>query len=342
MIKNERGFTFVQTLVSLGLLGILFVVGFKLFQDQTKLGTSSSFQFESIIVLDEVKSLLTDQQSCISTFKGLSAIYEEISEIKRFNPVTQRTDMEFGLFTGAGPIYGQKDVTIHKMTLLGENSGFNFEKGHVLLKIVFKKFEEASTEFVGTIPIRVDVDSIGKIVRCETSPGLHQEKTREADLNPWRENLYGGQKEKAIDFQGGNLLIGEIPAKAKLNVEGGVAIETDNVLSECKYTDKGLLMYSTKDNALYFCGADKKPVKLHGNPNFISGQKLMKVKNNTLSLKREVTKERFKICRLSDMKGLRGRCSANPTNPKEGRFLWELLVRYESGPEVSCEFLCGN
>ncbi|MCR9204204.1 MAG: hypothetical protein NXH75_06490 [Halobacteriovoraceae bacterium] len=342
MLRNEKGFTFVQTLVSLGLLGILFVVGFKLFQNQTKLGTSSSFQFESIIVLDEVKSLLTDQQSCTATFKGLSAIYEEVSQIKRYNPVTQRAELEFGLLTGKGPVYGQKNVTIHKMTLLGENSGFNFERGHVLLKIVFKKFEEVGTEFIGTIPIRVDVDNIGKILRCETSPGLHQEKTRESDMNPWREKSFGANKVKAVEFQGSKLIIGDIPAKAKLNVEGGVSMLKESVPEKCEYSEKGLLIYSQKDRALFYCGPNNEPIKLHDNPDYITTQKLIRVKNNNLSIKRKVTKERYKVCRLSDMKGLRGKCTAQPTNPKEGKYLWELVAYYESGPEVSCEFLCGN
>ncbi|CAM9981729.1 unnamed protein product [Chrysoparadoxa australica] len=342
MLRNENGVTFVQPLVSLFLLGGVFVVGFKLFQNQTKLGTSSSFQFESITLLDEVKSLLNDRQSCTASFKGMSAIYEEVSEIKRYNPVVQRADLEFGVYTGNGPVYGQGNVLINRMVLLGEDLGFNFDKGLIVLKIDFQKNNERSTEFKGMIPIRVDVDSIGKILSCQTSPGLHQERASESDSTYWREANYNPEKMKAIENSDGNVLVGDVEAKAKLNVEGGITLNTAEFPSECFDRNRGLLMYNSTEHALYFCGPGKKPVKIHDNGDFFETQKLIKIRNNEISLKRETTKIRYKLCRLSDMKGIRGKCLANPLNPKDGKFFWELLIQYDSGPEVTCEFLCGN
>ena len=343
--SNQKGFTFVQIFVSLFLIGGLIVVGFKIFQDQSKLGKSSSFKFESLYLLDEIKSVLNDSKSCSYSFKGLSAVSQPVSHIKRFDPITQKEEIIFGLFAENKMVYGQDNVLIHSMDIDGEGEDFNFEKGYAVLKITFHKFRDNKSIFSGMIPFRVQVDGSGKIITCHSSSGIRRESSYSSKSSPWKHvKDEDGQVEK-VDYLGKKLMVGTVEGKAKLNVEGGISLFSNKLdeqdLETCLPSQKNLLFFNAKKDGIYFCNGGDSPIKLHDNLKYVQTLDNITLESSSAVLERKITDKRYHLCRLIEMSS-QGECMANPLDEIRGKFRWELINKFDEGPELKCKFLCSN
>ena len=339
-MKYEKGFSLVQVIISLGLVSGLFVAGLKIFQNQTSLGKTSSFRFESLVIMDEIKSTLADSASCKATLSNLSSVFDEVREIKRYDPAKKKSDVVFGIHSVLPKALGQSNVYLIQINLNGELKGFANENGYTTVNLTFSEKAKGGEKFKGSFPIRVSTNELGRIIRCQARPGLHQEKSSRTIKDPWNKVKEGATGDvTGVAYIEGPVNLGNAPEVGKLNVEGGVLL-FDSFKGEEECDVKGALTFDGARQNLFVCSDEGKWHKLHDNPAFLLGSKTFTLNSSASQPIVETTDEKFAFCRLEKMEGGGGQCSAGPINSNERFPQWELMVQHFRGSEVSCLFNC--
>ena len=70
-IKNQRGMSLVEILVSIGILGFVYLATSRLIQNQSTQNKTSEIKSEADNVLSEIRNILSDQKSCTATLGGI-------------------------------------------------------------------------------------------------------------------------------------------------------------------------------------------------------------------------------------------------------------------------------
>ncbi len=338
----NRGFSLVQVFVSLGLLGLIILSGFKIFESQTKLGKSSSFLFESMVVLDEMKSLLSDPLSCKSTFGGKSVVYDEVPSINKIESVSGQTMAEYETsedFSSVAKVYGQGNVHISSIEIFGDQSGFENLNDYNLVKIKFKE-KGGVQSYTGEFPLRITANELGRIVECESSPGLHSEGGGGRITGPWAK---GVREESEFAFFGGEKVeIGQVSTQARLAVEGGAIFwASSKEESVCDTSNENVIVYFFKEDNLFRCERNSW-ISISSVEQPLSEKRSYRLKGTGSSLKTELTKERFSYCRLERMQGVQGKCSvqAKLEGIQGQRAHFNLMLRATPGHALECDFSC--
>lgn len=329
----NRGFSLVQVLISLGLMGLIFVAGFQIFESQTKLGKSSSFVFESMIVLDEIKSVLSDPLSCKETFSGKSIVFDEITSIEKFENSEGTSTSEYLVSNKelGETLYGQNNILIESIGLYGDREGFKSMSNYSLVQINFKEVG-GSERYTGLFPLRVFANELGRIEGCQSTPGLHLGTSGSSKVGPWVRVSEQG-KENGI-FSDGLVSIGAVAPKGRLNGEGGALFWTEKLDSSTCVGD-GLLIYSQEDDALFVC-QDKKWLNISHGESLKFEAKEFNLEGVGAEVKTLRPEGRIHYCLLKRMQGAQGECRAQRL--EKGH--WELLLNATPGHALKCEFSC--
>lgn len=65
---NEKGFTLVEVLIAVAIMGAISVVSMKMMENQNKSANTTEAKFESFAVLNDIQLLLSERESCRKTF----------------------------------------------------------------------------------------------------------------------------------------------------------------------------------------------------------------------------------------------------------------------------------
>ncbi len=332
----RKGFSIVQVLVSLGLFAIIIVSGFKIFEAQTRLGKSSSFVFESLVVLDEVKTILSQGMSCRATLKGKSAYYDEIEEILMVDFLTNKTQVEYKVSKdpkNKDHLYGQKNVLIKKMELFGDKFGFEGENGYLTMKMTFKEFKGEGS-FVGEFPMRIKTNELGRILDCYAREGLHSNGMAKDSKGLWHQYKTPSQG-LAVFYDQGQVHVGNVKPRSGLNVEGGVMATVPKIETSCTQGLKGSFVYEKERDALFWCDGSfwrniSEQIKYNKN-----GEEVTLVGQGS-QLKSTVLEKEYSYCILKSVLGNEGECRAQMVKEKK----WELLLKGTPGIALQCVFSC--
>ncbi len=149
-LLNSKGFSLVETLVSIGLLGILGAITMSIFQDINSTQRSIEESQNLDLFTGEISSLLLDHDECTANFRG-KTLNQKIEEIRKFKNykndqiLYEGNDVIEGnaiggkpmITTGADSDYSRpfsRDYFVDDITLDQVN-----ENSSVALKIKFKK-----------------------------------------------------------------------------------------------------------------------------------------------------------------------------------------------------------
>jgi prepilin-type N-terminal cleavage/methylation domain-containing protein len=158
-MTNKNGFSLVEIMLAIGLLGVLSTGIMKMFKLQTKSGKVMETQLEILQVYNSITLSLLNKEACSSTFSAVPQ-FENDAEVEFINnragnSIFNTTD-----------IYGERTVKIEKMLikdLAVESSGF----GNFKLELHFKKQSKLLAGSKGlvvkTIPISAKVDSLNHL-----------------------------------------------------------------------------------------------------------------------------------------------------------------------------------
>ena len=83
-MMNNKGSSIIQILISIFLIGGIALGAFMIKNQQLKIARSSSYAFESLAILDEIKTILSDPRSCEYTFARKSPVNDVVKRISFF------------------------------------------------------------------------------------------------------------------------------------------------------------------------------------------------------------------------------------------------------------------
>lgn len=331
--RDQRGVSIVQVILSLGLLSGLLVAAIKIANNQTKLGKSSSFYFESLDILDHIKSNFHEPKSCLISLKSKSATYSKVKSIIRFNPEKKEGDL---LFEKGQKKLGQNNVSILDMELIGDRPGFTETNGFSTFRVKFlgKGNEEFSAEF----PLRVQLDTFDRIIGCQSSPGIFQNSMSVTSSDMWLPTKQEVSKREGIYSLVRPFRIGRIQSRGAVNIHGGLLI--GDARSVCSKEAAGTLRFSKKDQRLYFCNELGEWKALVRGEKVLKEKKSFLVESKTSQIKVTQTPVDYKLCRISEFKYQAGQCWARPVSAGKVETKWELVSQYFRGDKLKCRFDC--
>jgi hypothetical protein len=337
---NNRGFSLVQIIISLGLLSGLFVAALKIVQNQTELGKSSSYRFESLVIMDEVKSILSDPASCRESLKNLSGIFDEVATIKSYDPRDKKSEEAYSIHRVNNKVLGQNNLYLQSMVLNGEINGFSNDNGFTTLVMTFSDKERGGDTVKTVFPIKVVLNELGRIVDCQARPGIHQEKSSRTLNDPWNKVKDENGKVLGVSFNGNSVTIGQVAGLARLNAEGGILLYDSDSLGECNAETAGSLSFQPAKQLLQLCRNDGTWHPLHGQNQLAQIKKDFSVATAKNEPKVITTEEGYLVCRLVSTQTEAGQCSAAPVNRVLAQPQWELLSQNYRGKSTSCAFQC--
>lgn len=262
LMNNSRGFSMVQTLISIGLIGLVFYGFAKLVRENTRVAQNNAWLFETSFIIDEMRGFLSDPKVCTEALSGKNARTEELEKL-----LWRANDGNFAGYEVAslsGKTYGQDDLVIEEMYLSDNEKNISVDVNTTQLVL---KFRGKDTTIPGLIEKRINLfietDSRGYIRYCESSPSVSGLKS-DNQISLWSK-VKGSQD---YFFNGKKVLIGQT------NISGpGLASEYPLKLMKTSLTcgagDVGALIYD--GSRLMFCDKRNRPKPLRIRP--ISFQK---------------------------------------------------------------------
>lgn len=340
-MRNQKGVSLVQVIISLGILSGLFVAAMKLMQQQTQLGESSSYRFEALMVTDEIKSILADASSCRATLGGKSAVFDDIEEIRAFDPAFKETVVSYAIAKKSQRPLGQKDLFLQQISLNGNLNGFSSEQGYTMVTLNFSDKLEGGKPFQTMFPVKGKVNPLGRIEGCQASPGIHQEKISRTLKDPWQKVKESKESSAVLGVSyNGKVVIGNVSAVTQLNVEGGLLLMEFGGLKDCSEQTKGTMTYIGHKNRLYLCTDYGEWAPLNGDDKLYEAYKTFTLKTSSADPISEVTPDKYSFCRLDRIKGEGGQCTTSAVNKKERQNQWEYVAQHFRGRPIECSFIC--
>ena len=331
MLKNNRGFSLVQVLISSGLLGAAALVGIKMMANQEKMALSTNQKYEMAYIHEEIWRTLLDVNSCQATFRNLSL--EEVSAgalkliTKSFvsNSSTQNIAL-YKTYNESKSLYGVKNLKIvnYGAEVRTQDTSPAFD-----LIINFDKGENSigSKLITKVIPIVFSTQN-GKITECNALPiaGTEDESKKASLTKP--QNL----------MINGALGINTPPTRvASLKLDEGLFFDNQSPPPECTTANRGMIRYDRSSENLLLCtgNSDWK----NWGANNLDWSKFTKVVVNTSTNSPQILGE-FKLCALGEIKNANHtHCELSSRDLNYVKLVsWEL--KQSTNAVGSCTFLC--
>ncbi len=311
--------------------GILYV-SFRIVQDQTKLGSSSSEDFEIIQSQDEIRSLLSDPAICMETFKGTNIEEDQnIATIQGTNPNGVNTNF-YEIFAESAKQYGQSNIRILKMKL-----GTREEDGHLIGEVDFWiEYKKTKVTFgvkktLRKIKIFIGTDNSGNLTTCHSVPGVGTQGYR-SRAGLWSRTGVN----QILYYDRGGVVIGDGQAGADLTIEGALKIGMSNV--QCLPKIVGALRYVQETKSFETCLPSNQWEKIEKGErlNFLAPVNRT-VQSRGKQLVTEVAEIPYKLCKLNGAPASLGQCQ---TEYSQEQSKWIFQAESFGMGIVSCEFSC--
>jgi len=242
MTKNNRGFSLVEMMVVIGLLGGISLLVMNLTKQSTQSSTKYQFDSEIMLITNEINGILSDPDKCLTTFTNATQAASPAKPVLNATPANVLNPTGIAgipssdrKYTLSGGPYGNGGVKIASYSL---NLAATPDP---LLTINFQKKAILGT---GTTPktIKLDVEktSAGVITRCKS--------ISTASTEIWN---YGGGSD--IFYVGGFVGIGTTTPDAKLDVAGPIRSGNQTVGAACAADLKGSMGFDNLKNISLIC-----------------------------------------------------------------------------------------
>lgn len=337
-LNDNKGFSLVQVIISMGLLGGLILGGFKILEKQTQVGKSSSFFFEALNITDDIKSVLSAGEACTVSLRNKSAYFDDVKEIFSLGSLMDN-EAEYEVSKDSLNLYGQKNIIINKIELNGNAPEIGVDNNLTIMSFFYEEVGTGDEVAKMSIPIHVELNELGRIVSCFTLPGISSQLPSQADKNSWRSEE--GKESELVASQDqvivGKVQKGNSQLSPSLSIEGALNLGIQEV---CSRKSSGLLVYDISRDYLKWCNQKGKWENLSQlRPMFGSTDDII-VSNEKGIIKTELTKKDYAYCTVSEQKFSSGMCWSRPSQTENDSQKWELVAEYYRGDKLECHFKC--
>jgi prepilin-type N-terminal cleavage/methylation domain-containing protein len=170
ILKNRSGFTLIEVLIVIGLLGPLSIWMMNIFLQQTKNEKTTATNLDIDAIGQEIRNIIADGNSCEKTFQGINPNQvDAVKEIQKFlsdGTFQKRYGVNGKNIGNSGVIIGGYHLKTDDIYLIppGQKVGetvllINFDRGKLAEGARLKTFR---------IPISLSLDSSGNILNCHS------------------------------------------------------------------------------------------------------------------------------------------------------------------------------
>lgn len=237
-MKLRNGFSIVEMMIAAGVLAGLAIVAVQLTKTQTKATVQNSFSSEATLITNEIVSILSDPDKCLTSLGGQDAMSASGGIESMGGKYFIKTSKE------APPGgYGHERINISAYSLnatpeeiASNNSTLMI---HFEVKNILKNSNSAtSSTFNKRINLYVKTDTNNKITFCRS-------------LSSSTTDIWTRGSASKIYYKGGNVGIGLSNPNAALDVSGEVRV--GNTGSECTASTGGSLRYNSSTGLMEYC-----------------------------------------------------------------------------------------
>lgn len=326
-LKDSRGFSLVQTLVGIGLMGVLALAGTNFVKQQTRTQLISSHQADLTYLVDDLKSVLSDSKVCGQNFRDKNAKSDSLEALVKNDQLMMKTDDQH-------PIY--KDVRIKSITLSDQMSEVDFRAGTTELVLEFYQPLTQETQ-VRRLKLNIAATETGAIESCFTHPGVVGGQDSER-VSHWGQ-VTGSED---IIYPHGPLLFtlpeSERPDWASLGLYGHSTFQfIPYQMEACTPQFKGALVLRPGQSQLEYCSQKAQWIALQ--PLSIGTWTQTQFEfSSTQNLQRRFPISQQRLCTLTSWRLREGACLLRPISP--GQWLVETVQEMTS--PVTCRVTCYN
>ena len=333
MKRNIGGFSLIQVLISALLFTSLSVITFKIRKQQIELGKSSSYAFESLIIIDKMKTLLSYPNSCATILIGKKPEYSEVKRLIYKDEIAKEGKVFYEESSLNGNVYGSNDVFIRSMFIEGDDGLFSVENGYTLFKVRFEDITSSTERFkTFTFPIHIEVDQNGAISSCFALEGLGSINTSNS-IGKWHE-----ESSQLINIETRSVNVGQIEKKGELNIKGSMRLGSK--YTKCDKSQYGSIRYGNTQGLL-FCNQRELWEKVHQGKSFKLTKEPFSVESKSVSEETsKVTQAEYAFCQVEKSYFTGGRCYALPVEDHAYKSRWKLAADLSNGTEIKCDFSC--
>lgn len=212
LTRNQRGFSLVELMVATGVLGMLALAVSQLTANQMKSSKTVEKKFEVTTVFEDIRTVLSDQESCTNTLAGRSAISTPAGSIVVINRWINSTATERfranPVFASAPKYGGGANVRIHSFRITGvpgagPNAVNEGSEGKADLFVRFhgddptKPKKTFASEIERRISLNIRTNAAGNIVTCSSAMADNSEN----DFNLACQSLDGTPNQPSCTLQ---------------------------------------------------------------------------------------------------------------------------------------------
>jgi len=233
LFKNNRAFSLVELMVTIGLLGGLSLIVMNLTKESTKSSTKYQFDSEIILITNEINGILSDPNKCITTFTNATQATPPATPVLNVTPANITSPIGIAgipstikKYTIAGGPYGNGGVKISSyfldLTATPDSLlTINFQKKSILGSGTVSK----------TIKLYVEKNASGVITKCRAL------STSTTDI--WTRG-------SATDAN-------------NIYYNGGVRAGDETQTNTCDSTTEGTQRYNKTTHSMQYCGYNAGP-----------------------------------------------------------------------------------
>lgn len=328
-INNKYGFSFVQVIISMGLLSIILLFGFKTIKNQMKISENSASDFELVYIVDEIRGFLSNPNNCRESFAGKSSNYEDIDYLK------SSKSKIYEVYGVKKKTYGQNNFKIKSMRLESEKTEFNPSANLTLFYIEFEFENEFKLieKHERKIPIHIEVNDIALIQNCYTLGSFLFTPGRKARKTIWFED-----DKNSLKLNGSSLVVGKnIKIKKGLSVEGDMIVELSKE-DKCDELNAGAIGFSEYQNSFVGCNGDSW-TNLKKNEIYNLNSKQINIAAGSKQRKKIETDQDFLYCEIIRSTGERGICRLTPAQRTPYK-KWILAAESQGDNSMNCLARC--
>jgi hypothetical protein len=323
---NQRGFSLVNTFVSIGLFGVLALAGVNLVKQQVRTQEMITVAPNLVFIVDDIRSLLSSPQVCTQNLENHNARYQEVQRLFNAERLLYETETR---------LQKAPDIIVRRMTLTEEDHEVNVMAGTTHLILNFYHVP-TQTQFNRRIRLHVALDQHLRITSCFTTGGIHRGEGSDS-ISHWSV----GAGTPHLHYSQGPLIVDGLESAQLQNIEQ-LALQTREVQlghgesTDCESRLHGALRFNRSARQLEFCSNKTSSWTILSPPTLSSwGQEDFEF-SSTQSLQRRFTLNNWNFCSLMSWSLRDGGCRLQSV----GSRAWILETIQERGTPITCRVRC--